>query len=424
MAKKKVTVKQQDDIKEMFDAMREIEKTKGVPFEVLLNNIKSSIEKACGSEEVVYETDPERNIFRVFVMKTVVENVTNPDREIDEIGAREIDPRIGIGEKVKIEIDPKKLGRKSVQNARSVIRQGIRDKEREITLEEFRGKDQEIVSALVENIDPETGNATVKIGRSIATLTVKEQVGLPNLKEGDSVRVYLMVREDKDDEHQNDGQKKKGKGPKAIITRTRDEFVKRLFELEVPEIHDGTVEIKAVSREAGLRTKIAVCSKDPNVDSVGSCIGARGSRVAKIVDELGGEKIDIIEYKDNMAEFIAAALAPANVVSVEPDSEDGKEWKVVVPDGQLSLAIGNRGQNARLAAHLTGCKIDIRPESGLYGGEDQQDDDMLASDDVPQDGEVMIDASESDMADILNGTVVSDAAAYETTSEGSEESAE
>lgn len=412
MAKKKVTVKQQDDIKEMFDAMREIEKTKGVPFEVLLNNIKSSIEKACGSDDVVYETDPDKNIFRVFIMKTVVENVTNPDKEIDELTAREIDPRIGIGEKVKIEIDPKKLGRKSVQNARSVIRQGIRDKEREITLEEFRGKDHEIVSALVENIDPETGNATVKIGRSIATLTVKEQVGLPDLKEGDSVRVYLMVREERDDER--DGQKKKGKGPKAIITRTRDEFVKRLFELEVPEIHDGTVEIKAISREAGLRTKMAVYSKDPNVDSVGSCIGARGSRVAKIVDELGGEKIDIIEYKENMEEFIAAALAPASVVSVEQTSEDGKEWKVVVPDGQLSLAIGNRGQNARLAAHLTGCKIDIRPESGRYGAdEEEKDDEMLSADDVPQDGDVMIDTAENDTAD----TAITDAAAGESSEE-------
>lgn len=392
MAKKKIADRQ-DDVKEMFAAMQEIEKIKGIPVDVLLENIQRSIEKACKSyynnEDVVFHVDAEAGVFEAFIRKTVVDDVTDPNREIDINEAREYDVRAGIGEKVRVPIDTKKLGRISVQNARSVIRQGIRDKEREITLDEFREKSREIVTALVENIDPETGNATIRIGRSIATLPKSEQVGISDLKEGDSVKVYIAeVRE-------NDPTKKKSRGPRAVISRTSVDFVKRLFELEVPEISDGTVEIKAVAREAGSRTKIAVISHNPNVDCVGACIGTRGIRVARIVDELGGEKIDIIEYKEDKAEFIAAALSPANVVSVvfngivqENDETDGRdqkegkeEWRVTVPDSQLSLAIGNRGQNARLAARLTGCKIDIRPESGNYGSdEDEAEEDIIAPD--------------------------------------------
>ena len=373
MPKKKTSNAQNDE--NMFAAMQDLEQSKGIPVDALLENIKRSIEKACKSnynnDDVVFNIDLPNSVFEVYIRKTVVEEVTDPNREIEQHDALSIDPRAGIGEKVKIQIDTKKLGRISVQNARSVIRQGIRDKEREITLDEFRKKSKEIVSAFVENIDPETGNATIRIGKSIATLPKSEQVGLEDLKEGDSVKVYIAeVRE-------NDPTKKKSRGPRAVISRTSSDFVKRLFELEVPEIYDGTVEIMAIAREAGSRTKLAVRSKNPNVDSVGACIGTRGIRVAKIVEELGGEKIDIIEYKEDPAQFIAAALSPASVVSVVLNDEELNEWRVTVPDSQLSLAIGNRGQNARLAARLTSCKIDIRPESGFYG----DDDETIVSDD-------------------------------------------
>ena len=373
MPKKKTSNAQNDE--NMFAAMQDLEQSKGIPVDALLENIKRSIEKACKSnynnDDVVFNIDLPNSVFEVYIRKTVVEEVTDPNREIEQHDALSIDPRAGIGEKVKIQIDTKKLGRISVQNARSVIRQGIRDKEREITLDEFRKKSKEIVSAFVENIDPETGNATIRIGKSIATLPKSEQVGLDDLKEGDSVKVYIAeVRE-------NDPTKKKSRGPRAVISRTSSDFVKRLFELEVPEIYDGTVEIMAIAREAGSRTKLAVRSKNPNVDSVGACIGTRGIRVAKIVEELGGEKIDIIEYKEDPAQFIAAALSPASVVSVVLNDEELNEWRVTVPDSQLSLAIGNRGQNARLAARLTSCKIDIRPESGFYG----DDDETIVSDD-------------------------------------------
>lgn len=379
---KKKTAKPQEE-ENMFAAMQTLEQDKGIPTDAILENIKRSIEKACKSnynnDDVVFNVDIEKGVFEVFIRKTVVEEVTDPNREIEQHEALSIDPRAGIGEKVRIQIDPKKLGRISVQNARSVIRQGIRDKEREITLDEFRKKSKEIVTAIVENIDPETGNATIKIGKSIATLPKSEQVGLDDIKEGDSVKVYIAeVRE-------NDPTKKKPRGPRAVISRTSSDFVKRLFELEVPEIYDGTVEIMAVAREAGSRTKLAVRSKNPNVDSVGACIGTRGIRVAKIVEELGGEKIDIVEYKEDPALFIAAALSPASVVSVVLNDEELNEWRVTVPDGQLSLAIGNRGQNARLAARLTGCKIDIRPESGIYGNGDDEEEKIV--DDEDTDGE-------------------------------------
>ncbi len=366
-----------NDLKEMFSAMQELEKSKGIPMEAMLENIKKSIEKACKSnynnDDVVFAVDVERGVFQAYIQKTVVEEVTDPDREVDEAKGRELDVHAVIGSKVRIPIDTKNLGRISVQNARSVIRQGIRDKEREITLEEFKKKNKEIVTAVVENIDPTTGNASIRIDKSIATLTKAEQVGIAELKEGDSVKVYIAdVRE------QEPGKKGKNKGPRAVISRTCNEFVERLFELEVPEIYDGTVRIMSVAREAGSRTKLAVVSENPDVDSVGACIGARGIRVAKIVEELGGEKIDIIEYKEKPEEFIAAALSPANVVKVEILDEENKSCRVTVPDSQLSLAIGNRGQNARLAARLTGWKVDIRPESGFYGeDEDEKEEDLI-----------------------------------------------
>lgn len=229
------------------------------------------------------------------------------------------------------------------------------------TLIEFQSKLGEIVTATVERIDPKSGVATIKIGKSEATLPKSEQLGHDDLKEGDHIKVYIADVKDNE------------RGPHAIISRTHPGLVKRLFEQEVPEIYDGVVEIKSISREAGSRTKMAVYSSNPDVDAIGSCIGNKGARVNKIVEELGGEKIDIVLYSDDPVKYISAALSPASVCKVEITDEETKSCRATVPDGQLSLAIGNKGQNARLAARLTGWRIDIRPESGFYG-EDEDDE--------------------------------------------------
>lgn len=244
---------------------------------------------------------------------------------------------------------------------KNVIRQGIRQGEKGQTLIEFQSKLGEIVTATVERIDPKSGVATIKIGKSEATLPKSEQLGHDDLKEGDHIKVYIADVKDNE------------RGPHAIISRTHPGLVKRLFEQEVPEIYDGVVEIKSISREAGSRTKMAVYSSNPDVDAIGSCIGNKGARVNKIVEELGGEKIDIVLYSDDPEKYISAALSPASVCKVEITDEETKSCRATVPDGQLSLAIGNKGQNARLAARLTGWRIDIRPESGFYG-EDEDDE--------------------------------------------------
>lgn len=362
---KKKAVNKRDDAKEMYLALQELEKTKGIPMEYMLEQIKRSIGIACknnygGNDDVVFNIDPEEGIFKVYLQKTVVEEVTDPNREVDTKLGRDLDIYAVVGSKVRIALDTKNLGRIAVQTARSIIRQGIRDGERGQMLAEFQSKNQELVTAVVESIDPRTGAATIKIGKSVAVLPKNEQVGLSEVKEGDHVKVYILDVKEGD------------KGPRAVISRTHSDFVKRMFESEVPEIFDGIVEIKSIAREAGSRTKIAVFSNNPDVDAVGACIGSRGTRVANIVDELGGEKIDIVEYKQQPEKFIAAALSPANVVKVEILDEEAHSCRVTVPDSQLSLAIGNRGQNARLAAKLTGWKVDIRPESGFYGEDEEE----------------------------------------------------
>ena len=260
---------------------------------------------------------------------------------------------------MEINLETKQFGRIAAKTAKHVIRKGIREAERGQQMQEFQRRNQELVTALVTRVDPKTGAATLEIGKAETVLPKSEQIGDEVLREGDHVKVYVVdVREGE-------------KGPRALVSRTHPGLVKRLFEMEVPEIFNGVVEIKAVSREAGSRTKLAVLAHDENVDAVGACIGPRGARVGGIVDELGGEKIDIIEYSDEPEKFIAAALSPARVLSVEVDPEGAKSCRVTVPDAQLSLAIGNKGQNARLAAKLTGWKIDIRPESGFYGEDEE-----------------------------------------------------
>ena len=359
MAKKKEPEKQGNE--ELFIALNLLEKEKGIPVDFMVDKIKKAIATACknnyGNEDVEIDLDASTGRFDVYLKKEVRDEVENPDREILLEAAKEIDPMAEVGGFVGIKLDTKQFGRVAAQTARNIIRQGIRDSERGQMMQEFQSKHQELVSGLVERIDPKTGAISLRLGKAEAVLPKSEQIAGETVREGDHIKVYVVdVRETE-------------KGPKAIISRTHPDLVKRMFETEVPEIYDGTVEIKAVSREAGSRTKLAVVSHNPDVDAVGACIGARGSRVSEIVEELGGEKIDIVEYSDDPQKFIAAALSPANVLKVEMAEDGSRACKVTVPDSQLSLAIGNKGQNARLAARLTGWKIDIKPESGFYGEE-------------------------------------------------------
>ena len=354
--------------KELFEALRMFEKEKDIPMDYMLTQIEKAITIACknyfdGNEDVIFKADPEKNTFDVKLKKTVVDEVIDPSYEVSLEEASQINKRkkFEIGDEIEVPLDPKKLGRIAISAARNVIRQGIRAGEKGQSLLEFQSKLGEIVTATVERIDPKSGIATIKIGKSEAMLPKSEQIGCDSLSEGDHVKVYIADVKDNE------------KGPHAIISRSHPGFVRRLFEQEVPEIYESIVEIKSVSREAGSRTKMAVKSSNPDVDAIGACIGQKGARVNRIVDELGGEKIDIIEYSDEPEKYISAALSPATVTKVEIVDEEKKSCKATVPDGQLSLAIGNKGQNARLAAKLTGWKIDIRPQSGFYG-EDEDDE--------------------------------------------------
>lgn len=355
--------------KDLFEALRMFEKEKDIPMDYMLMQIEKAITIACknfydGNEDVIFNADPEKNTFDVKLKKTVVDEVFDPSYEVSLEEAAQINKRkkYEIGDEIEVPLDPKKLGRIAISAARNVIRQGIRAGEKGQSLLEFQSKLGEIVTATVERVDPKTGIATIKIGKSEAMLPKSEQVGCDTVREGDHVKVYIADVKDNE------------KGPHAIISRSHPGFVRRLFEQEVPEVFDGIVEIKSVSREAGSRTKMAVISANPDIDAIGACIGQKGARVNRIVEELGGEKIDIIEYSEDPEKYISAALSPATVTKVEITDEEKKCCKATVPDGQLSLAIGNKGQNARLAAKLTGWKIDIRPQSGFYG-EDEDDED-------------------------------------------------
>ncbi len=348
---------------EFFEALQLLVKEKGIDGDYLLEKIRAAIVLAVkkdfgGEDNILVEMDPASGKFSVCIRKTVVEEIENPEFELTADQAVKYKKSAKVGDVIEIPLETKQFGRIAAQTAKHVIRQGIREAERGQKLIEFQRHNQELITVRVTRVDPVSGAATVEIGKSEAVLPRTEQVGEEVLREGMHVKVFVVdVKEGE-------------KGPRVLLSRTHPGLVKRLFEMEVPEIFDGTVEIKAVSREAGSRTKLAVLAHDENVDAVGACIGAKGARVAQIVEELGGEKIDIIEYSEDPATFISAALAPAKVVSVEVDPDGAKACRATVPDAQLSLAIGNKGQNARLAARLTGWKIDIRPESGFYGEEE------------------------------------------------------
>ncbi len=365
MAKRKTAPKpEQNDGHELFEALALLEAERGIPADFMTDRIKKAIVTACkntyGTEEVDVEMDPAADKFEVYLHVDIVEEVNEPGHEILLETAREADPEAEVGGFLRRRLDTKQFGRVAAQTARNIIRQGIRDSEREQMMDEFKTRHQELVSALVERVDPRTGALSLRIGKAEAVLPKGEQIGSDEVHEGDYVQVYVVDVRDTE------------KGPKAIISRTHPDLIRRLFEKEVPEIFDGTVEIKAIAREAGSRSKIAVLSHDAEVDAVGACIGARGARVSEVVSALGGEKIDIVEYSEDPQLFIAAALAPAKVLSVVPAADGSRACRVTVPDGQLSLAIGNKGQNARLAAKLTGWKIDIRPESGFYGEDEPE----------------------------------------------------
>ena len=351
---------------EIINAIKFMAQEKGIDSRILAQKvgdaIATSCKKAYGGNEITFcEADTENDIFRIYIRKNVVDEIENDYTDILLADAKKYDKNAEVGGTVDIDLDTKKFGRIIAQSAKNVIHQGIREAEHGKVLEEFQSKNKDIVTAIIQRIDPKTGNATITINGSEAVLPKVEQVPDEVLNEGDHVKVYIVdVRSTE-------------KGPKVMISRTHPGLVTRLFEAEVPEIFDGTIEIKAVSRQAGSRTKLAVLSKDESIDPIGACIGQRGMRVNKIVEELGGEKIDIVKYSEDPAAFISEALSPAKVVGVEILDKEQKSCRVTVPDSQLSLAIGNKGQNVRLAARLTGWKIDIRPESGFFGeGEEEE----------------------------------------------------
>ena len=361
MAKKKVAPKSNElDGKEFFAAISLIEKEKGIPKSYMIEKITQALVSAYKrdhegvGDNVVVECNEETGEVRMYVKKDVVETVDNPATELSLEEAREKLPRAELGDVIRIEIKTRNFGRIAAQTARQVIIQGMREAERGMIYDEFSAKEHEILTGVVTRIDPRSGAASIRITSggefTDAFLAVGEQVKGESVNEGDRLKVYVVeVR-------------RSTRGPQVMISRTHPGLVKRLFELEVPEIYEGIVEVKSIAREAGSRTKIAVWSEDPNVDPIGACVGPRGQRVNNIVEELHGEKMDIIKYSEDPAEYVAAALAPADVISVTIE-EEGKSCRVIVPDDQLSLAIGKEGQNARLAARLTGWKIDIKPES-------------------------------------------------------------
>ena len=338
---------------ELLEALNILEQEKNISKETLLEAIENSLITACKnhfgkSENVKVNIDPETCEYHVFQEKKVVEKVEDPVEEISLVNAKMIDSKYELDDIVNVEVKSKEFGRIATQNAKNVILQKIREEERKVLFDEYYSKEKDIVTGIVQRYVGK--NVSINLGKVDAILTENEQVKGEVFQPTERIKVYILEV------------KSTSKGPRVLVSRTHPELVKRLFESEVAEVKDGTVEIKAIAREAGSRTKIAVWSNDPDVDPVGACVGMNGARVNAIVNELRGEKIDIITWNENPAMLIENAVSPAKVISVIADAEE-KAAKVVVPDYQLSLAIGKEGQNARLAARLTGFKIDIKSET-------------------------------------------------------------
>ena len=346
---------------EFFTAVEDIEKEKGIPRAYMYDKIEQAMLAAFRKDNPEYGEnvqvilDEAKKRIDMVINKTVAEEIEDPTAEIDLETAHKLVKKARLGDVVAIPVETKKFGRIAAQAAKQVIIQGIREAERGIIYDEFTSKEHEILTGVVSRVEPRTGGVSIKINSNSefteAMLAPGERIKGEELSEGDRIKVYVVeVR-------------KSTRGPQVLISRTHPGLVKRLFELEVPEIFDGTVEIKSIAREAGSRTKMAVWSNDGAVDPIGACVGPRGGRVASIVNELGGEKIDIVKYSEEPESYVAAALAPAEVISVTMLDEAGKSCRVIVPENQLSLAIGKEGQNARLAAKLTGFTIDIKPDT-------------------------------------------------------------
>lgn len=367
---------------ELKDAIEYLGRERNIPKDALLEAIENALLTACKNhfgkaENVTVKIDPETYDYRILQSKTVVEQVEDPVMEISLPDALMIDKKAVLGGTVEIELDSQKFGRIATQNAKGVIVQRIREEERNSLYRDFFEHEHDIMRGEVQRFLGK--NISINLGKADAILAESEQVKGETLKVGQRVEVYLLEV------------KNCTRGPRISVSRTHPDLVKKLFEQEVAEVKDGTVEIKAIAREAGSRTKMAVLSHDENVDPVGACVGVNGTRVSSVVDELGGEKIDIINWDDNPAYLIENALSPAKVICVVAD-EDLKEATVIVPDYQLSLAIGKEGQNARLAAKLTGYKIDIKSEtqaqeSGLFeelGMESPQDQPEYEGGEYPE----------------------------------------
>ncbi|MBQ3031286.1 MAG: transcription termination/antitermination protein NusA [Anaerotignum sp.] len=341
------------DSKEFLTALELVAKEKGIDKEIIFEAIEASLVSACKkhfgtSQNIKVDMNRENGEVKCFTQKTVVETVEDPQLEMSLEAARELKAGYEIGDIVDIEVTPKNFGRISAQTAKQVVVQKFREAEREILFNQYITKEREVVTAIVQR--KERRNVIVQMGKIDAVLAANEQIPGEQYNFMDRVKVYVLEV------------KQTTKGPQIFVSRTHPELVKRLFEQEVPEVHDGTVEIKSIAREAGSRTKIAVYSKNENVDALGACVGQNGYRVNVIVNELGGEKIDVINWSEDPREFIAAALSPSKVLEVKLNEAE-QSAKIVVPDHQLSLAIGKEGQNARLSAKLTGWRIDIKSET-------------------------------------------------------------
>lgn len=338
---------------ELMEALNILEKEKSISKEVLLEAIEQSLIQACKNhfgkaDNVKVSINPETCDFSVYAEKTVVENVEDSVLEISLTNAKMMDSKYEVGDMVQVPIQSKQFGRIATQNAKNVILQKIREEERKVLYDEYFQKERDVVTGVVQRYLGR--NVSINLGKVDAILNENEQVKGEVFRPTERIKVYVLEVKDTP------------KGPKILVSRTHPELVKRLFESEVTEVSDGTVEIRSIAREAGSRTKIAVWSVDPDVDAVGACVGMNGARVNSIVAELRGEKIDIISWDENPALLIENALSPAKVISVMADPDE-KTALVIVPDYQLSLAIGKEGQNARLAARLTGFKIDIKSET-------------------------------------------------------------
>ena len=344
---------------EIFAALAQLEKERGIPQSYMIEKITQALVAAYKKDKDGYTdnvfVEVENGEMKMYVQKEVVDDVYSPATEISLQAARKINGRVELGDLVNVDVETKAFGRIAAQTAKQVIIQGIREAERGMVFESFSSKEHEILTGTVLRMEPASGDMTIRIGtgndKTDALLSGSEQVKGESFKEGDMIRVYVVeVR-------------RSNRGPQVIVSRTHPGLVKRLFELNVPEIESGLVEVKSIAREPGSRTKIAVCATEENIDPVGACVGPRGGRVGAVVEELRGEKMDIVIWSEEPEKFVASALSPADVISVTVLPGMAKACRVIVPDDQLSLAIGKEGQNARLAARLTGYKIDIKPAS-------------------------------------------------------------